>query len=235
MKFSDIKNYYIHIIAVCIAIVVVVFGVLGWNSYEDFQNKVAEKELYPYRNKLIKAEKKSGGEVYSASSSFFALKKAEDVSVFSKELEDYKSFLLSRKSYRTAHFIASIELAYFLIQYGQKQEALSLLEKVSSQSSSKGWIYHTMLYQLGVMFMDQKNYTRALHFFSSVASNEKSSPFQKEVFLKIALCYEEMGEIDKAQTIYNELRGDEKDVLYKERAIHYDRLMQVKQKAGSIL
>lgn len=235
MKFPDIKKYYIHIIAVCVAVICVAFGLLGWNFYEDFQNEEAEKEIYPYRNRLIKAEKKAGGEVYSASSSFFALKKAEDVSAFSKELEDYKNFLLSRKSYRVAHFIASIELAYFLIQYGQQKEALSLLETISSQSSSKGWIYHTMLYQLGIMFMDQKNYTRALHFFSSVASNEKSSPFQKEVFLKIALCYEEMGEIDKAQKIYDELRGDEEDGLYQERAVHYDRLMQVKRKARSVL
>ena len=235
MKFLEIYTYRFYILAACSALVLSLAGWLGHNYYENFQNKKAEAEVYPYRDRLVQAEKKAGGEIYEANSSFFALKKAQDESAFSKDLEDYKNFLLSKNSYRMAHWIASIELAYFLIQYNQEKQALSLLENVSLKSSSKGWVYHMMLYQLGVLFMNQKNYTRALFFFSKVVSNKNSLPFREEAFLKMALCYEEMGELDKAQQIYTELGKDNSRGFYKERVRHYDRLIQVKKKIGGLL
>ncbi len=233
MKKLDFYKYRYYIV---VGVGVLFFGFsgwLGWGYYNNFQNHQAEEDIYPYRSRLVAAEKKAGGEVYGAASSFFALKKAKSIKVFSKELEDYKNFLLSKNSYRVAHWIASVELAYFLIQYDEEKEALSLLENMSQQSSSKGWVYHALLYQLGVLFMNQKNYTRALHFFSKVASNDATSSFHQEVFLKMALCYEEMGEKEKARNIYLELAKE--DSLYKERVVHYDRLLQVKEKVRDLL
>ena len=150
-------------------------------------------------------------------------------------MNEYKDFLLSKKSYRVAHWVAAIELSYFLIQYKKEKEALSLLEQMSQKTPSlftrqahKGWVYHGALYQLGVLFINQKNYTRALHLFSKIISSKSSAAFRQEALFKIAFCYEEMGEKDQAQQIYQELAKEES--LYKERAVHYDRLLQIKNK-----
>ena len=231
MNFSELYKYRYYIV---IGLGVVLSGLIGWLSwgyYDDFQNRQAEEELYPYRYRLSEAEKKSGGQVFESDSSFFALKKSKDIKSFSKELSEYKNFLLSKNSYRVTHWIAAIELSYFLIQYDQEKEALSLLEQINRKSPLlKGWVYHGALYHLGVLLINQKKYQRALNLFSRVVANENSSAFHQEALLKMAFCYEEMGEKDQALKIYQGLARSES--LYKERSIHYDRLLQIKSKVN---
>ena len=201
----------------------------GWSVYEQKQNEKAEVELYPLRQSLIEAEKKSGGELFD-SRSWLQGKKA-DFKSLSTEVARYTDFLMSQKTARPAHLISVMELAVFLIQYEKKDMALSLLDFARMKSSSRSsWLYSVLLIQLGSLFMDKGNFTRAVDLFSEVLSLKSGEPFYQEVLLKTAVCYESMGELEKASDIYNEIHQNKNAGLYKERALHYDRLFQLKRK-----
>jgi len=218
--------YFIIVGSVC---VLAGLSYLGWVFYSQKQNEKAEKELYPFRSRLMEAEKKAGGEVFNARS-LFQEKKADFESV-SKEVEGYKGFLMSQKTARSAHVISAMELSSFLIRYEKKDQALSLLDFVRMKSSFRsGWLYSVLLLQLGTLFMDKGDFTRAIDLFSEVLSLKEAESFYQEVLLKTAVCYESIGELEKASEIYKEIRENKNAGLYKERALHYDRLFRLKQK-----
>ena len=206
-------------------------GLSFWGSslYSQKQNEKAEAELYPFRFRLIEAEKKAGGELFD-SRSLFQEKKADFESV-SKEVEDYKNFLMSQETTRPAHLISAIELVAFLIKYQKQDVALSLLDFVYMRSSSRtSWLYSVLLIQLGTLFMDKGDFTRAIDLFSEVLPLKSAEPFHQEILLKTALCYESIGEFEQSSDIYNEIRQNKSAGLYKERALHYDRLFRLKRK-----
>ena len=201
----------------------------GWSVYEQKQNEKAETELYPLCRSLIEAEKKSGGELFD-SRSWLKEKKA-DFKSLSKEITNYKDFLMSRQTVQPVHLISAMELASFLIQYEKQDIALGLLDFTRMKSSSRSsWLYSVLLIQLGSLFMDKGNFTRAVDLFSEVLSLKSGEPFYQEVLLKTAVCYESMGEFEKASDIYNEIHQNKNAGLYKERALHYDRLFRLKRK-----
>lgn len=220
------RLYLITAVSVC---VLAGLSYWGWVFYSQMQNEKAEKELYPLRSKLIEAEKKAGGELFSARS-LFQEKKADFESI-SKEVEDYKSFLMSQKTTRPAHVISAMELSSFLIRYEKQDQALSLLDFVRMKSTVRsGWLYSVLLIHLGTLFMDKGDFTRAIDLFSEVLSVKGAESFYQEVLLKTAVCYESIGEFEKASEIYEEIRENKNAGLYKERALHYDRLFRLKQK-----
>lgn len=229
MKWID--AYRLHLIAVISVCVLAGLSYWAWTFYAQKQNEQAEKDLYPFRSRLIEAEKKAGGELFNARS-LFQDKKADFESI-SKEVEDYKSFLMSQTSVRPAHIISAMELSSFLNRYEKKDQALNLLDFVRMKSSShSSWIYSILLIQLGTLFMDKGDFTRAIDLFTEVLSLKSAESFYQEVLLKTAVCYESIGELEKASEIYAEIRQNKNAGLYKERALHYDRLFRLKQKLG---
>ncbi len=224
-----IYSYRFYLIgAVCVCLL---SGAVYWGRslYAQRQNEKAEAVLYPFRLRLITAEKKAGGGLFS-SRSLFQEKKAE-FALISKEVEDYKNFLMSQKTARPAHLASAVELAVLFVQYEKQDSALDLLDFVRMKSSSKShWLYSIVLIQLGSLFMDKKNFTRAVDLFSEALSLKSAEPFYQEILLKTALCYESVGEFEKAGGIYNEIRQNKNAGLYKERSLHYDRLFRLKRK-----
>ncbi len=226
-----IYSYRYYLIGVAGVCVLAGLSYWGWGLYLQKQNEQAETALYPFRFRLIEAEKKAGGELLS-SRSLFQEKKADFESV-SKEVESYKNFLMSQNTARPAHLISAIELASFLIKYEKQDSALSLLDFVRMKSFSRSnWLYSVLLIQLGTLFMDKGDFTRAIDLFSEVLSFKSARPFYQEILLKTALCYESIGELEKSSDIYNEIRQNKNAGLYKERALHYDRLFRLKKKLG---
>lgn len=92
----------------------------------------------------------------------------------------------------------------------------------------KHWIHQLLLLKLGSLFMEEKNFTRALHIFSLILDSKKAVFFHSEALIKTALCYEALGEVDKAHEIYSLIQKNEESLLYKEKVIQYDRLIKVK-------
>ena len=133
---------------------------------------------------------------------------------------------------RPAHLFASIELADFLTQYDKELSAVELLDSVHSKNKQKGWLAGALALKLGSLFLNQKNYTRALHLFSFVLQDKKAGPFHLEALFKTALCREGMGEYNQAQEIYQAITQNDKAGLYKKKALDFARLLKVKQKTG---
>lgn len=208
---------------------------IGWQFYNQLQNKKAEAKLYQLRSRLFLKEKKLNGNILDPSSNFFSQKKIKDIHLLNDELKDYIQFLTSEKKPQSSHFISAMELAYFLTQYDKKDEALDLLNTISSKTNSKNWLYQALLIQLGSLFIDKKNYTRALYLFSIVLSNKKAEPFHFEALFKTALCYEALGQTDKAIEIYDFIKNKKNSGLYEQRAVDYKRLLKIKQKTGHLL
>ena len=224
-----IYTYRLYLIIAVSVCVLAGLSYWGWIFYSQKQNEKAERELYSLRSQLIEAEKKAGGELFSARS-LFQEKKADFESI-SKEVEVYKNFLMSQKTVRPVHVMSAMELSSFLIRYEKKDQALNLLDSVRMKSVSRStWLYSVLLIQLGTLFMDKGNFTRAIDLFSEVLSLKSAEAFYQEVLLKTAVCYESIGELEKASEIYEEIRQNKNAGLYKERALHYDRLFRLKQK-----
>lgn len=224
-----IYSYRLYLIGVVFACVLAGLSYWGWGLYAQKQNEKAEAELYPFRRSLISAEKKAGGSLFE-SRSWFQEKKADFKSI-SKEIESYKNFLMSRQTARPVHLISAMELAGFLVQYEKQDTALHLLDFIRMKSSSRSsWLYSVLLIQLGALFMDKGDFTRAVDLFSEILSLKSGRPFYQEVLLKTAVCYESMGEPEKASEVYSEIHQNKNAGLYKERALHYDRLFQLQRK-----
>ena len=137
---------------------------------------------------------------------------------------------MSVKKPRPAHLLAVIELADFLTQYNKELSAVGLLNSIHSKNKEKGWLAGALAVKLGSLFLNQKNYTRAVHLFSLVLKDKKAGPFHLEALFKTALCREGMGEYNQAQEIYQMITQNEKAGLYKKKAQDYLRLLKVNQK-----
>ena len=224
------NKYKVALIAGVLALGIGSAGWAGFKIFDQRQNKIAEEEVYQYRYLLAQAEKKHEGQVLDSSRSFFSVKKAKDPSLFEKEIKQYKNFLMSAEKPRPAHLLAVIELADFLTQYNKETSAVELLNSVHLKSRKKGWLAGALALKLGSLFLNQKNYTRAVHLFSLVLEDKKAMPFHLEALFKTALCREEMGEYNQAQEIYQAITQNEKAGLYKTKAENFLRLLKVKQK-----
>ena len=205
-------------------------GYLGFRVFEQNQMKKQETEIYQLKKQLSQVEKTHGGDVFSKETNVFSQKKVKDFSLIVKEADQYIQFLQSVPSPQSVHWLAAIELSYFLTQYDQHQKALQMLDAISSKGVSNNWVYQLMLLKLGSLFMKERNYSRAMHVFSLILSNQKSGPFHTEALFKTALCYDALGEWDKAKEIYALIKTENKATLYKERVTQYDYLLKVKQK-----
>ncbi len=231
IKWLEILSRYKYIvISVGIAMVAVYGGYLTYGFLNDKENQKEESLIYQYKSKLVQVEKKHGGAILDKASQFLSAKKVKDYKLIENEVNNYTNFLKSRKNSKPVHWIAAIELSYFLIKYDREKQALQLLESISLQKSDENWLYQLLVLKLGSMFMEEKNYTRAVHLFSIILSEESAQPFHLEAWFKTALCYESLGENEKAKEIYSLIQEKQEASLYKDRATHYNRLLQIKQK-----
>ena len=204
-------------------------GLIGFQIYETNQNQKAEQEIYKKRKTLLEAEKKHGGDVLSKLN-YLPSKKAKDAKLFSKELGDYIQFLKGLKAARPPHLSAALELSYFLIEYAKKDEALSLLDEVFSKSQGGGFVRSALILRLSDLYMEEKNYKRALYLLSLILNDKKAEAFYFEALLRSAFCHEALGSIKEAGEIYTLIKNKENAGFYREKAINYERLMKIKKK-----
>lgn len=205
----------------------------GYLIYIFLKTKNIQKEqalIDQFYSQLAQEEKKHGGSILDSKSSFLSSKKTADYRLISKTAEKYINFLKSKDRPQPIHWAAGVELGYFLIQYSQSGLALQLLESISSKVKSSQWLYHLMLFNLGSLFMKEKNYTRAVYLFSIILSEEKEQVFHLEAWFKTAVCYEALGKNKQAREIYSMIQEKQEGILYKERAGDYDRLLRIQQK-----
>ena len=204
-------------------------AVIVHQFYQQKMNKKISDEIYQLRSALEQSEKKQGGNVLQLSTQIYSIKKAKDPALFDQELSDFIKYFLDQKKLNSLHFLAGIELAYFLVQYGQNKKALDLLSHINSQSNMKNWLGEALFIQLGSLLMEQKNYTQAVYIFSLLIAKEKG-PFYLEALFKSAVCYEALGEFEKAKNAYALIKNSAG--IYEQRAVNYERLFKVKQKIG---
>ena len=216
---------------------IVLIGSLSFLTLKKYQIKKIESQIYSYRNRLIEAEKKHEGSVLNKYENILSQKKVSDYSLIEADVNGYIEFLKSTSKPQAVHWLAALELSYFLTEYSKSKEGLDLLDHVQSKGSSKksseSWIYQLLLLKLGSLFMEEKNFTRALHIFSLILESKKNLSFHSEALVKTALCYEALGEVPKAQEIYALIQKNEANSLYKEKVIHYDRLNKIKTQLKS--
>lgn len=231
--FRFLAQYKYPLLGIGIAVVVSFFSYFIYKAWNRSQNLKAETIVYQVKSRLIQAEKNQEGNVLDPSTPFLSQKKAKDYTKIKSIADEYFNILTSVKKPRPAHWLSAIELSYFLTMYNQEKQALELLDSMSRTSkSNQNWIYQTLLLKLGALFMKNKNYTQAIHLFSLILEEKKAQPFHLEAWFKTALCYESLGEMSKAREIYSMIQQNPAGILYKEKASHYDRLLEIKEKTG---
>lgn len=207
---------------------------ISWQSfqfYKEQSDKKIEKALYLLKQDLQQAEEKEGGHFFKKNLSFFEKIKSKKQKKVFKEVKNYKKFLLSATFINEIHLAHALELAQFLVHYGQEAEAVEILEPIFHKARSRSWVYNLIALKLSSLWMNQNKYKQVIFLLEPLLLNKEMKPFKVDALLKIALSYEALLKNSDAKKIYNSLLKD-KDISEtdKERAKGYYRLLLLKEK-----
>src|SRR5699024_7972368 len=86
---------------------------------------------------------------------------------------------------------------------GDQQQKVSILNQLSNRYPNSGY-QEEANYQLGVTYMNEGNYTKAIPYFQKVA-RDQNNPNAHKALQKLALRYFDLNETDKAAENYKKL------------------------------
>lgn len=207
----------------------------GWSFYHQAQLSKAEQELYMFKAQLQAEAKKAGSSFFEVQSPFAQKKKADNFSAVQKVVDGYIQFFESQANIYSPHLIYAIELADFLIENDKQDQALELLSSLNIKAKTRSWLYYVSVMKMATLFIEKKNYTRAIGALSPLLSKKGAKSFRIEILLKLALCYQEIKDFSKARSIYSTLQNDTKiSEINKERINSYYRLLLMKEKINDL-
>ena len=226
-----LHDYFKYILVVLCLALLAGTGFLVYQYQEKHTNKKAENELYIIKKTLIDLEKNNGGNVLSDSENTFFKKTIK--SKYSSEMEStVKQYQESIEKWKktASGLLSAIELSHFLYQYDKKEQAVSLLQSALNSYRDKNLTYLLASYQLGLYFVNQKNYDSAIAYFDFIAQNEQSEWLRPKALLNKALIYEKQNKIVKAESIYKNIQSSYADDQAGQLATQYLNLMTLESK-----
>jgi len=150
----------------------------------------------------------------------------ESVQVDINQLKaDLESFISSNLGTVAAQF-AGLELAQILSEENKLTEALSLLQKVETQSDLLSNSLVKM--KIGQILADLDKCSDALVVWSKIINSKKFAYIHAESKINQALCYKKMNELQKAEEILNQVKN-EKSEDSAEQSREADRILRLIQ------
>jgi len=167
-------------------IVVVILGVLGVHKYVVAPKNVdAQEQMFQAQN-------------YFGKDSFnLALNGDGNSMGFLDIIDEYGS----TKAGNIAHYYAGISYLHM----GQYEQAIKQLKKFDTDDMLLAPIAQSAI---GDAYVELKNYDKAVDAYKKGASINPNDFTTPTIKIKLALVYEEKGEVDKALSVLNEVKKD---------------------------
>lgn len=152
-----------------------------------------------------------------------------DVAQLKTELD---AFISAHLGTVAAQF-AGLELAQLLSEDNKSTEALSLLQKIETQSDLLSNSLVRM--KIGQTLADLDKCNDAVAVWSKIASNRSLSYIHAEAKLNQALCYKKMNDLKKAEDILNQVKNEksEETLEFSREADRILRLIQYNKSFGT--
>lgn len=122
--------------------------------------------------------------------------------------------------------MAALHLSDINSQYKRSNEAIAVLTKVDTKSTDL--LSAMILSQLGSRIADENNCKEALKFWDMVTAKKEYKFMHSSVMLNQGLCYENLGDVAKADETYAKIEKDFKDSGVAKTAEKYRRLLKAK-------
>jgi hypothetical protein len=211
---------------------------LGWKSFQASQEEKAQvayyKALKVYENQREKFEPIPSLEDPTK-------KKLENPAISKKEAEkatgdpqkDYGAAIGELQAVITTYpnSQAAILAAMTLSQIYQKVEhwgeAVGALEQIQDLKSKKGVVAYLALMTLGNNYANKGDCPSAIQVWESLASLSHAKYFEDEALLRQGLCYQKVGQLDKARDLYKRVQTASGDKPVGQSANHYLRLLDL--------
>lgn len=227
-KWPLILGGFLAVVAVGAAYV----GYTQWNKYQELQ---AQEDLFVWVNKIEQKQK----DWFEKEQASMNPEKPTEASGFKGDFEADFSPLVSGleqeiKSHKStvAAQAAAMKLADFLAEHERVDQASQLLMDVEASVSDSDWLYGLYKVQLASL-LSQKGQTQdALERLEKLTDVKAASFLHPEVYLKIGLLYEQLGQVEKAQDVYARVSTDYGDTEAGKTAQSYSRLLEIQQNLG---
>lgn len=159
---------------------------------------------------------------------------------YGKLPEDLKAFILENPKSLAAK-MAALNLVELLNKYNKSDEALVFLNQIEKNLNPNELLSALVLNQMATLLANKKECQQAIDRWSLILKNQKISYLYNEVKLRMGLCYEALGEQQKALSLYTEVSqkahqsadkvmGSGKDMGPGQDAEKFLRLLKLKMK-----
>ena len=116
-----------------------------------------------------------------------------------------KGFLDTAEQY-PGEGISNIALYYAAIinfNDGNYNESVNLLNRFESNEVNEPMLVESAILTQGLAYFNQNEWNKAIDYLSKI--NDPASPYERQAKLHIALSYEQLGDADRAKSIYDQI------------------------------
>lgn len=224
--------------AVIGAILVFGLGWLGYNQFNEFQERRATKAIYSAQmnlnkqreqvakdendrlEKMLKEAKDKGGKDLSKTEEA----KVDFDAVYAGPAQEVEKQIIAHKSTKAAA-VAAIDLAGLYLDNKKPDLAAALLAQVSGGDSEI--IRALVKMQKSTVAMELGDYNRAISGFEELLAQSDVEFIHAEALLKVGLCFERLDQVDRAKETYQRVSTEFSESEAGRTAKNYLRLLQL--------
>lgn len=218
-QLAALSQKYSKAILGFLVLLIVIGASLLINSYytEMYESKAAEE--------LFKAEVLHNANLAMKRSVGDLKKEGESVTVDVTQVAEKLNHVIQEYPKSTAALQAAITLSDLYYEKKETQKALDVLESsIKNNSSNKSVIAQSLRLKLSNYLERSGDCQKALDTLKPV-TDTKNSFFKPEALLRSGLCYESLGNNDKAKEVYQKLATEHLDTNQGQQAQKYLKLL----------
>lgn len=186
-----------------VGIFAVIGGGVSISSYFKNKKEVEVQEAYYSIEKSYLEKKRAFDE--AASKKDAAKSASGDISKDYSEIpEKFEAFVKQSPMSHGAQ-MAALNVSDIYMNYGKLSEALAVLSSVEPGLSGSDSISALVYLKLGGIFADKNDCPKAITYWEKVSQAKTFSFAHGEAKLRMGLCYENMGQPEKAEQLFIEV------------------------------
>lgn len=204
-----------------LAIVLVVgLGYVGFESYQNWNESKATKALYPLnrefteKNQQIERKRLETQKVSADKKNPVAAVAAASQVDFQSEygpVADKMKKEIMNHAHTQAAKISAVELARVMMDHNQAQMAVDLLQPLVGTTEAKNVVMALLKSQLGAAYSHAGKFQEAISQYEAIVHNKNLAYMHPEAYIKEALCYQKLGQNDKARDLLQKVSLDYPD------------------------
>jgi tetratricopeptide (TPR) repeat protein len=136
--------------------------------------------------------------------------------------------VIKEHSSTNASVLASIKLAKLYEDYNQQDKALEVLQKATKRVDSGDLFFAFVHTQIGNLLLEKNDCNKAIEHWQKVTKSKDLKFSHAPVLLKTGLCYEKLGQVDKAKSSYEKITKDFDSTTSADSARKYLRMLSTK-------